>query len=97
MRASRIIDRLLDPPRCPHCGSKFTSRSRRVDGYFCHSCWRPFREAPEVPFDFIADGWHPDLAALQAAGEVIAVALAGGFLGVCVISIKTPEHREVRQ
>ena len=39
-----------------------------------------------LPFDFVADGWTPDLAALQAAGEVIAVRLPNSFLGVSVIS-----------
>lgn len=82
----RSIDRLADPVRCPHCGSTFTSRSRRGQGYFCHSCWRGFTEAGGLPFDFVADGWTPELAALQAAGEVIAVRLPNSFLGVSVIS-----------
>lgn len=82
----RSIDRLADPARCPHCGSTFTSRSRRGEGFFCHSCWRGFTEAGSLPFDFVADGWTPELAALQAAGEVIAVGLPNEFLGVCVIS-----------
>ena len=82
----RSIDRLAEPARCPYCGSTFTSRSRRREGYFCHSCWRGFTEAGDLPFDFVADGWTPELAALQAAGEVIAVGLPNEFLGVCVIS-----------
>jgi len=89
----RSIDRLGDPPRCPFCGSAFTSRSRRVEGYFCHSCWRRFAEAEEVAFDFVADGWTPELSALQAAGEVIVVALPKGFLGVCVLSTAPPLWR----
>lgn len=88
------LDRLPDPPRCPWCGSKFTSRSRRTDGYFCHSCWRSFIDAPLVAFDFVADGWTPDLAALQTGGELIAVALPSGFLGVCLISVEVPLRRE---
>ncbi|HXF82331.1 MAG TPA: hypothetical protein VNN19_06240 [bacterium] len=98
----RTIDRLADPPRCPHCGSAFTSRSRRREGYFCHSCWRSFEPPTEVPFDFVADGWTAELAALQAAGEVIGVALPNGFVGVCVISTtpllmrrEIPSRREV--
>lgn len=98
----RTIDRLADPPRCPHCGSTFTSRSRRAEGWFCHSCWHRFADAPAVPFDFVADGWTPELALLQAAGEVIAIALPKEFLGVCVISAtpaglrrETPDRREV--
>lgn len=82
----RSIDRLVDPVRCPHCGSTFTSRSRRGQGYSCHSCWRSFTEAGGLPFDFVADGWTPELASLQAAGEVIAVRLPNSFLGVSVIS-----------
>jgi len=102
MAAHRPIDRLPAPPRCPHCGSRFTSLSRRAEGYFCHSCWRPFQDAPEVSYDFVADGWTRELAALQAAGEVVAVALAYGFLGVHVISTaplrlrrQVPHRREV--
>ncbi len=96
------LDRLPDPPRCPWCGSRFTSRTRRAEGYFCHSCWRQFVESPEVAFDFVADAWSPELAALQATGEIVTVPLPHGFLGVSVISVtavpprrKTPERREV--
>lgn len=96
------IDRLADPPRCPHCGSLFTSRSRRRQGYFCHSCWRSFDLASDIPFDFVADGWTPELAALQATGEVIGVGLPNGFVGVCVVSTtpllprrETSSRREV--
>ncbi len=90
----RAIDRLPVPPRCPWCGSRFTSRSRRAEGYFCHSCWRAFLDATPVAFDFIADAWTPELAALQAGGELIAVALLQGFLGVCLISVEVPLRRE---
>jgi len=82
----RSIDRLAEPVRCPHCGSAFTSRRQRGGGCFCHSCWRGFTEAGDLPFDFVADGWTPELAALQAAGEVIAVRLPNDFVGVSVIS-----------
>ncbi len=34
----------------------------------------------------IAEEWTPFLAALQAAGELIAVPLGGGFYGVCLIT-----------
>lgn len=53
--------------------------------YYCHSCFRSFEPAQEVPYDVIADEWTPALAALQAAGELIAVRLGAGFYGICLI------------
>lgn len=40
-----------------------------------------------MSFDFVADTMSGDLAALQAAGEVIAVRLPAGFYGVCLIVV----------
>jgi len=90
----RSIDRLSGPLRCPWCGSGFTSRNRGREAWFCHSCWRVFRELPEVGYDFVADGWSEALGILQASGELIAVRLPHGFVGVCMISVdQVPRRR----
>ena len=90
----RSIDRLSEPLRCPWCGSGFTSRSRGREAWFCHSCWRVFREQPEVGYDFVADGWSEALGILQASGELITVRLPHGFVGVCMISVdQVPRRR----
>jgi len=94
MAASRrSIDRLPNPPRCPWCGSGFTSRSRGREAWFCHSCWRVFRESADLGYDFIADGWSDGVGALQAGGELIAVRLPHGFVGVCLISLERNPRR----
>jgi hypothetical protein len=91
----RSIDRLPEPLRCPWCGSGFTSRSRGREAWFCHSCWRVFREVAEVGYDFVADGWSAALGKLQADGELIAVRLPHGFVGVCMISVEgVPRRRK---
>lgn len=85
------IDRLPTLLRCPWCGSKYTSMARGPQRrYYCHSCFRSFEPAQEVPYDVIADGWTPELGALQAAGEVIIIRLSEGFYGVCLISATIP-------
>ena len=90
----RSIDRLPEPLRCPWCGSGFTSRSRGREAWFCHSCWRVFRELPEVGYDFVANDWSQALGVLQASGELIAVRLPHGFVGVCMISVdQVPRRR----
>ncbi|MDR7402236.1 MAG: hypothetical protein QN155_08420 [Armatimonadota bacterium] len=84
------IHRLPDLPRCPWCGSRYTSRARQPRIYYCHSCFRAFEEIPEVPYDFVADEWSPALGALQREGELILVLLGAGFYGVCLISVESP-------
>lgn len=83
----RSIDRLPSPPRCPWCGSVYTSVSRSPSRrFYCHACFRAFTETPDAPYDVIADEWTPALAALQAAGELIAVPLGAGFYGICLLA-----------
>ncbi len=80
------IDRLPNPVRCPWCGSKYTSMARGPQRrYYCHSCFRSFETPAEVAYDVIAEEWTPALAALQAAGELIAVRLGAGFYGICLL------------
>jgi hypothetical protein len=71
--------------RCAWCGSDDTTPRGSSGTHYCHHCARLFRDAPEIPFDVIADQSTPALSALQAAGDVIAVRLPGGFYGVCVL------------
>lgn len=92
----RSIDRLAEPVRCPWCGSGFTSRSRGREAWFCHSCWRVFRDVPDLGYDFIADGWSEALALLQASGELITVRLPHGFVGVCMISVEGVPRRRTQ-
>lgn len=66
------------PVRGRHCPA-----ARGV--YYCRRCGQLFRDAPEVPFDVVADRWTTDLGALQAAGEIVMVRLPGGFYGVCLL------------
>lgn len=80
---------------CPRCGSTHVSHYRG-DEYCCYNCWHRFLWAPQVPFDFVADGWTPELAAAQAAGDVILVRLPKGFYGVCVITEEGPFERLLR-
>ncbi len=89
----RSLDRVPPPLRCPWCGSGFTSRSRGREAWFCHSCWRVFREAAEVSYDFVADGWTDALGALQGSGDIITVRLPYGFIGVCMISVDPVPRR----
>jgi hypothetical protein len=70
---------------CPWCGSGDAVPRASSGTYYCPRCTRLFRDAPEVPFDVVADEWTPALSALQAAGDVIAVRLPGGFYGVCLL------------
>lgn len=86
---------LAVPIRCPRCGSTHISQYRG-DEYCCYACWNRFQWVPEVPFDFVADQWSRDLAAAQAAGEVILVRLPKGFYGVCVIAEEGPLERALR-
>ncbi len=72
-------------PRCPRCGSKETTRQSSSGLYYCHRCFRLFRDVPEVPFDFVTDGWTQGLGELQATGEVLVVRLPEGFCGVCLL------------
>jgi hypothetical protein len=71
--------------RCSSCGSDATAQYGASGRHYCYRCSRFFQDAPGVAFDLVADGWTPGLGALQAAGEVIAVPLRGGFYGVCVL------------
>lgn len=87
LQRDRSIDRSPTTPRCPWCGSLYTSISRSPSRrYYCHACFRAFAETPEAPYDVIADEWTPALAALQASGELIAVRLGGGFYGICLLT-----------
>jgi ribosomal protein L37AE/L43A len=72
--------------RCEWCGSNDTMPRGSSGTHYCRRCARLFRDAPEVPFDVVADQWTPALSALQAAGEIIAVHLPGGFYGICVLA-----------
>ncbi len=63
---------------------------------YCYSCFRTFDNVPEVPFDAIADAWIPALAALQEAGDLIAVRLGEGFYGICLIAVESPLGSHVR-
>lgn len=94
------VRRPQTPPRCPWCGSALTARSRNPGTYYCHRCLRAFGDAPEVPFDFIFDQWAPELAALQATGDLIAVRLPEGFYGICILAeedLLTSLRREKRR
>jgi hypothetical protein len=71
--------------RCSSCGSDETAQYPASARHYCFRCSRFFHDASEVPFDVVADGWTPALGALQAAGEIIAVRLPGGFYGLCVL------------
>ncbi len=80
-------DRLSTVVRCPWCGSRYTSMARGPERCrYCHSCFRSFAVATEDGYDVIADAWSPAIAALQAAGELIAVHLGAGFYGICLLS-----------
>ena len=72
-------------PRCSWCGSSATLRYA-AGNHYCRRCRRLFQDAPEIPFDVVADRWTPGLEALQTAGDVITVRLPGGFHGVCVLT-----------
>jgi hypothetical protein len=77
-----------DPPghlRCSWCGSDDTTLRGSSGTHYCRRCSRLFLDAREIAFDVIADQWTPALSALQAAGEIIAVGLPGGFYGVCLL------------
>ncbi len=63
---------------------------------YCYSCFRAFDGTPEVPFDAVAAAWTSALAALQEAGELIAVRLGEGFYGICLIAVESPLHGHVR-
>ncbi len=89
-------------PCCPWCGSEFTSAgwgpnvawgSKRR--YQCSRCFRVFDNVPEVEFDVITETWTPPLGALQRAGECIAVRLAGGTYGICLIVVESPRGRYI--
>lgn len=73
--------------RCSWCGSGETTPHGSSGLQYCLRCYRFFRDAPEVPFDVVADEWTEPLRALQAAGEIIVVRLPGGFYGVCLLPI----------
>jgi hypothetical protein len=49
----------------------------------------------EVSYDFVADGWSDALGKLQAGGELIAVRLPHGFVGVCMISVEGVPRRRM--
>jgi hypothetical protein len=49
---------------------------------------------PDAAYDFVADGWSEALGILQASGELIAVRLPHGFVGVCMIRVdQIPRRR----
>jgi len=81
---------------CPTCGRRLTYKVKGTDLYYCCVCRSTFEDAPQVPYDLVLDAWDPALGVLQQTGDIIAVRLPEGFIGVCILSPLVVPRERVR-